>query len=79
MQPGRAPRRERSIPTKASASPVWGVAAIYAARVELTRSYEIVIPPEVRARYDFCETRNAAAVFASTNPTAFNDVLGVLR
>lgn len=51
---------------------------IYAAGMELTRSYERVIPDEVRARYDFSETRNAAAVLLSTDPGAFAEVLGVL-
>jgi hypothetical protein len=46
--------------------------------MELTRSYERVIPDEVRARYDFAETRNAAAVLASTDPEAFAEVLDVL-
>ncbi len=47
--------------------------------VELTKSYERVIPDEVRERYDFSETRNAAAVISSTNPTAFGEMLDVLR
>lgn len=46
--------------------------------MELTRSYEIVIPPETRARYDFRETRNAAAVIASTNASAFAQIVEVL-
>lgn len=46
--------------------------------MELTTSYERAIPPEVRARYDFAETRNAAAVLASTDPDAFAEVLDVL-
>lgn len=54
------------------------VAGVCAACVELTRSYEIVVPPDVRARYDFRETRNAAAVIASTNATAFGQMLEVL-
>lgn len=47
--------------------------------MELTRSYETAVPAEIRARYDFRETRNAAAVIASTNPTAFGEMLDVLR
>lgn len=46
--------------------------------MELTRSYERVVPEVIRARYDLTETRNAAAVLASTDPAAFDDVLGVL-
>lgn len=56
-----------------------GDAARYADRVELTGSYETVVPADVRARYHFRETRNAAAVIASTNPTAFEEMLDVLR
>lgn len=56
-----------------------GDPARYPERVELTRSYETVIPADVRARYDFRETRNAAAVIVSTNPAAFDDMLDVLR
>lgn len=59
-------------PTRAAVDPR------YPAWMELTTSYERVIPPEVRARYDFAETRNAAAVLASTDPDAFAEVLGVL-
>ena len=51
---------------------------IYAERMELTRSYELVIPPGTRSRYDFIETRNAAAVLASTDGDAFGEVLEVL-
>ena len=46
--------------------------------MELTRSFEDVVRPEVRARYDFRETRNAAAVLAATNPAAFDELLEVL-
>lgn len=47
--------------------------------MELTKSYANVIPADILARYDFRETRNAAAVIASTNPTAFGEMLDVLR
>lgn len=56
-----------------------GDPARYPDRVELTRSYEAVVPDDVRARYDLRETRNAAAVIATTNPAAFEDILDVLR
>lgn len=46
--------------------------------MEWTRSYETAVSPEVLARYDFRETRNAAAVISSTNPTAFGQILEVL-
>jgi hypothetical protein len=47
--------------------------------MELTRSYAKAVPLDILARYDFRETRNAAAVIASTNPTAFGEMLDVLR
>jgi len=47
--------------------------------MELTRSYERVVPEEVRDRYDWTETRNAAAVLEASNPTAFGEMLAVLR
>jgi hypothetical protein len=47
--------------------------------MDLTTSYEAAVPPEVRARYAWAETRNAAAVIASTNPIEFADILAVLR
>jgi hypothetical protein len=46
--------------------------------MELTTSHERVMPDDVRARYDFAETRNAGAVLASTDPDAFAEVLVVL-
>lgn len=46
--------------------------------MELTRSYAVVVPRSILDRYDFRETRNAAAVLASTNPTAFGQMLEVL-
>lgn len=46
--------------------------------MELTTSYERVIPAAIRDRYDFRETRNAAAVLAASNPIAFAEILEVL-
>ncbi len=46
--------------------------------MELTRSYETVVPASVLDRYDWREVRNAPAVLASTNPTAFDEVMEVL-
>lgn len=46
--------------------------------MQLTRSFEQAIPAEIRARYDFRETRNAAAVLAASNPVAFGEMLEVL-
>ena len=49
------------------------------AAVELTSSYESTVPARLLARYDWRETRNAAAVFASTNRPAFDEFIQVLR
>jgi hypothetical protein len=46
--------------------------------MELTRSYEAVVPAAIRARYEFREVRNAAAVLRSTNLPAFEEILHVL-
>ncbi len=46
--------------------------------VDLTVSYLAVVPDEVRERYELRETRNAAAILASTNPDEFGHVVGVL-
>ena len=46
--------------------------------MELTRSYERIIPPPILARFDLCEVRNAAAVLQSTNLPAFEEIMGVL-
>jgi hypothetical protein len=46
--------------------------------VDLTTSYEAVIPVDVRARFEMREVRNAAAVLAATNPDAFAEIVGVL-
>ncbi len=47
--------------------------------MELTTSYERVIPKAIRDRYVFRETRNAAAVLVASNADAFAEVLEVLR
>lgn len=47
--------------------------------MDLTQSFEHCFPSDVLARYQFAETRNAATVFAATNPVAFEQVVGVLR
>jgi len=46
--------------------------------VDLTTSYEAVIPADVRARFEMREVRNAAAILAATNPSAFAEIVGVL-
>jgi len=47
--------------------------------MDLTTSFETVIPPDVLARYDFFETRNAAAILGATNPDAFSEMIDILR
>lgn len=47
--------------------------------MDLTQSFEHCFPRDVRNRYQFAETRNAAAVFAATNPLAFKQVIDVLQ
>jgi hypothetical protein len=46
--------------------------------VNLSSSYDHAVPAEVLARYDRCETRNAASILAHTNPAEFADVLEVI-
>jgi hypothetical protein len=46
--------------------------------VDLTVSFEQAVPVAVRERYELRETRNAAAILASTNPREFADVVDVL-
>jgi len=46
--------------------------------VDLTSSYERVIPDAIRVKYELRETRNAAAILASTSPEEFEDILDVL-
>lgn len=46
--------------------------------MDLTESYLRAVPSPILDRYDWVETRNAAAVMASTSPAEFADVLDVL-
>lgn len=46
--------------------------------MDLTHSYERVFPPQVLDRYEFVETRNAAAVLAASDPAAFDDLVAVV-
>jgi hypothetical protein len=46
--------------------------------MDLTHSFETVIPARVRNRYELREIRNAAAILAATNALAFAEVLEVL-
>ena len=47
--------------------------------VDLTESFLQHVPQDIRGRYEFAETRNAAAILAATNPVACQQVLEVLR
>lgn len=47
--------------------------------MDLTHSFQQCIPADLLARYEFAETRNAAAIFLATNPGAFNQMVDVLR
>lgn len=47
--------------------------------MDLSTSYTTVVPVDVRVRYDWRETRNAANIIRHTNPTEFDDLLTVLR
>lgn len=47
--------------------------------MDLTTSFDPCFPADVRARYQFAETRNATTILASTNPEAFAQVVNVLR
>ncbi len=51
----------------------------YSDPMDLTRSFEAVIPADVSARYDFFETRNAAAILQTTNKVVFSEVVDILR
>jgi hypothetical protein len=46
--------------------------------VHLSNSYIRVIPPDVLGRYDWVETRQAAAVMKASNPQEFADLMEVL-
>lgn len=45
----------------------------------LTESWRDVFPIELLARYDFAETRNAAAILKALEPDAFSDLVEVLQ
>src|SRR5699024_2308674 len=47
--------------------------------MELTSSYERVIPADVLKRFDFHEVRNAAAVLEAAHPELLESILRVLR
>ncbi len=47
--------------------------------MDLTKSFTQCIAPDVQARYQFAETRNAASIFRATNPEAFSQLQDVLR
>ena len=47
--------------------------------MDLTTSYQSAVPADVTARYEFFETRNAAAILRATNADAFQQVIDVLR
>ena len=46
--------------------------------MDLTESYKRTLPEAVQERYELRETRNAAAILASTNPREFRDIVAVL-
>lgn len=46
--------------------------------MELTESFDRVVPESVGFRYSWMETRNAAAVLSASNPREFQDILDVL-
>lgn len=47
--------------------------------MDLTTSYSTTIPSEVLNRYEWAETRNAAAILAATNPDQFSQFIEVIR
>lgn len=47
--------------------------------MDLTSSYERVLPKRVRERYALVEVREAAAVISQTNPSEFQEVVAVLE
>jgi hypothetical protein len=47
--------------------------------MDLTNSFRSHVPADLLAKYEFAETRNAASIFAVTNPNAFAQMLDVLR
>lgn len=47
--------------------------------MELTESWRAVLPTTITDRYDFIETRNAAATFKASHPDLFDDMVMVLE
>lgn len=47
--------------------------------MDLTESYTRCLPAEVLSRYQFAETRNAAAILGATNHAAFDQLIEILR
>jgi hypothetical protein len=47
--------------------------------MDLTTSFRGVIPHEIQGRYELAETRNAAAILATTNHRAFTDLIEILQ
>lgn len=47
--------------------------------MDLTKSYLTSIPTDILSRYEWAETRNAAAILTAANPTEFIQFLNVLR
>lgn len=56
----------------------FGRRVAYSSLVDLTESYLKAVPERVRSRYEFFETRNAAALLRATNHAAFVDLMVVL-
>ena len=46
--------------------------------MDLTESYRTHFPAAVLERYEFRETRNAAAILHATNPAELGEIIGVL-
>ena len=47
--------------------------------MDLTDSYRLQFPEDVLARYEFRETRNAAAILIATNPAELEEIIAALR
>jgi len=47
--------------------------------MDLTASYLVAVPDDVRAKFEWRETRNAAQIMSVTNPVEFAEVIDVLR
>lgn len=46
--------------------------------MELTASYNNIVPQGILGKYRFCETRNAASILKATCPELWNEILSVL-